>query len=58
MNFDTPKFFVGFTGGSLLIFLSVNQSILYGSIVMGLLVGLLHEGYQKNPHYLNKEKSK
>jgi len=48
MKFDSLKFITGFVGGTFLIFLSVSQSLLWGSIVMGFLMGLLHEGYYKN----------
>lgn len=47
MKFNTTKFLIGFSGGSFLTFMAVNSNIMWGSLVIGLLFGLMNEGYMK-----------
>lgn len=57
MTFYRNEFMTGFIGGTILIYISVSQDLMWGSLAMGLLIGLLNEGYHK-PIKSNRRKKK
>ena len=46
MNWN--DFIIGFVGGSILVFMSVSADMIWGSIAIGALLGLMNEGHRSN----------